>query len=84
MFAGEVHPNAAAGEQERPVGHCGQGSSCGARCWGLGWSRLWGTGKGNGLPLSSRRAVGESCWEVKWEVSSKISEGALRACQAIT
>lgn len=39
-----------------------------------------GNGKGYGLHLSSRRAVGESCWEVKWEIASKSWEG----CQATT
>lgn len=39
-----------------------------------------GNGKGYGLPLGAGRAVGESCWEVKWDVSSKRWEG----CQTTT
>lgn len=30
-----------------------------------------GNEKGNWLLLHSRRAVDESCWEAKWEISSK-------------
>ena len=54
VFAGKVHPNAAAGEQERPADICRLRSSRGARCWGRG---------------RSRASVGAACWEWKGELA---------------